>query len=83
MTINEAVGAIEKLLAGKPGVAALQVRPSGDDLDVIKVWVDLDEPVDAGAWAQAFEDEVRSEVPGAAPYRLEVRAEAGASGDRR
>lgn len=78
MTINEAVSAIEKLLEGKANVAASQVRPSGDDVDVIKVWVDLgDSGVDAGAWAKAFEDEIRSQVPGASPYRLEVRAEAG------
>ena len=78
MTINEAVGAIEKLLVAKANVAASQVRPSGDDLDVIKVWVDLgDSTLDAAAWAKSFEDEIRSQVPGAAPYRLEVRAEIG------
>ncbi len=78
MTINEACTAIEKVLASMRDVAASQVRPSGDDIDVIKVWVNLGntklEPV---AYAQTLEDELRKQVPGAKPYRLEVRAESG------
>ena len=78
MTINEAVGAIEKLLAAKQGVTSAQVRPSGDDVDVIKVRVGLaDATADADAWAKALEAEIRKQVPGAAAYRLQIRAETG------
>ncbi len=77
MTINDAVGAIAKLLESQPGVIASQVRPSGDDVDVIKVWADLDAKIDPEAWATSFEMEIRKQVPGAAPYRLQVRAEQG------
>jgi hypothetical protein len=78
MTINEAVTAIEKLLAQQSGIVSSQVRPSGDDVDVIKVWVDLgDSKSDPDAWAKKFEAEIRKHVPGAAPYRLQVRAETG------
>ena len=77
MTINEAVTAIEQLLAGSPGVVACQVRPSGDDVDVIKVWADLGTHADPDGWATTFEAEIRAKVPGAAPYRLQVRAETG------
>ena len=78
MTINEACTAIEKVLASMRDVVASQVRPSGDDVDVIKVWVNLGEAKqDAAAWAKALESDLRKQVPGAAPYRLEVRAETG------
>lgn len=78
MTINEAVTAIEQLLASTSVVVASQVRPSGDDVDVIKVWVDLgDSQLDPAAWARSFEAEIKKQVPGAAPYRLQVRAETG------
>lgn len=76
MTISEAVSAIEKVLAATSGVVASQVRPSGDDVDVIKIWVDLgDAKVDADAWANKLEREIRVQVPGAAAFRLHVRAE--------
>jgi hypothetical protein len=78
MTINEACAAIEKVLASMRDVAASQVRPSGDDVDVIKVWVNLGETKhEPSAWANTIEAELRKQVPGAAPYRLEVRAESG------
>ena len=45
MGINETVLAIEQFLLsydGGPGKpVAVQVRPSGDDVDVIKIWIDL------------------------------------------
>jgi len=76
MTINEAVTAIEKLLAATSVVASSQVRPSGDDVDVIKVWVDLgSSKLDPDVWAKAFEGEIRKQLPGAAAYRIQVRAE--------
>jgi hypothetical protein len=76
MTINEAVTAIEALLATKPDLTAFQVRPSGDDVDVIKIWVDIDTP-DAAAFEKSLEAEVRAAVPDAAAFRLQVRAESG------
>ena len=79
MTINEAVSAIEKLLTSQTGVTASQVRPSGDDVDVIKVWVAVvDAKVGIDVWAKEIEAEIRKQVPGAAAYRLQVRAEVGA-----
>lgn len=78
MTINEAVTAIEKLLASMRVIASAQVRPSGDAVDVIKIWVALgDAKVDPAPWAQTLEGEIRKQVPGVAPYRIEVRAETG------
>ena len=73
MTINEAVTAIEKVVQSMSGIVASQVRPSGDDVDVIKVWVDLGSTkIDPATWNQTFEDELRRLVPDAAPYRIEV-----------
>jgi hypothetical protein len=80
MGINEAVAAIEKFLltydggSGKP--AAVQVRPSGDDIDVIKVWVDLGpKKVDCDAWEKGCAAAIREALPETQAFRLEVRAE--------
>jgi hypothetical protein len=78
VTINEAVLAIEELLAKATGVASFQARPSGDDVDVIKIWADLgDTKQDPDEWSKKFEAEIRAKIPGTAPYRLQVRAETG------
>jgi hypothetical protein len=78
VTINEAVTAIEKLLQSMSVVIASQVRPSGDDVDVIKVWVDLGAAkIDMAAWKANLEAEVRKQVPEAAAYRIEIHAETG------
>jgi hypothetical protein len=54
----------------------VQVRPSGDDVDVIKVWVDLGPTkVDHEAWGTALEGAINKSVPGATDYRVVVRAE--------
>jgi len=75
MTINEACTAIEKLLEGR-SILSSQVRPSGDDVDVIKIWVDLGTTkIDPDVWAKSFEDQVRNELPDAAAFRLQIRAE--------
>jgi len=75
MTINEACTAIEKLLEGRT-ILSSQVRPSGDDVDVIKIWVDLGTTkIDPDVWAKSFEDQVRKELPDAAAFRLQIRAE--------
>lgn len=81
MGINEAVIAIEKFLqtydggSGKP--ASVQVRPSGDDIDVIKIYVDLGEGkrVNTDAWEKACAAAVREALPETQAFKLEVRAE--------
>jgi len=82
MGINEAVAAIETFLltydggTGKP--VAVQVRPSGDDVDVIKVWVDLGAArrgLDVDAWERACTAATREALPETQAFRLEVRAE--------
>jgi hypothetical protein len=83
MGINDAVAAIEKFLltydggSGKP--AAVQARPSGDDVDVIKVWVDLGnaKKIDTDAWERAAAAAIREAIPETQAFRLEVRAEVG------
>jgi hypothetical protein len=84
MGINEVVTAIERLLASYTGggakPVAVQVRPSGDDVDVIKIWCDLrDAHVDRHAWEKAAEAAIVKAIPDAAAYRLQVRAELEAS----
>ena len=83
--INATAGKIEGFLAtytGQGGLAPVevQVRPSGDDTDVIKVWIDLGAAgagADTGAWAAACEAAIRNAIPlGAA--RLQLRVETGA-----
>jgi hypothetical protein len=76
MTINQAVAAIEEVLSSASSITSWQVRPSGDDVDVIKIWVELDDPkLDTDAFAKQLEAELRKQVPGAAAFRLHVRAE--------
>jgi hypothetical protein len=56
----------------------IQVRPSGDDINAIKVWVDLGtSKVDTGAWAKALEAAIKKNVADASGFELVVRAEAG------
>jgi hypothetical protein len=86
--INAAVAEVEAFVttyvgAGGLGAKELQVRPSGDDADVIKVWVDLGAAgagVDVHAWGAACEAAIRAAVPSATAFRLQVRVETGASG---
>jgi hypothetical protein len=80
MGINEAVTAIENALRNYDGggakPVAVQVRPSGDDIDVIKIWVDLgDSKADREVWGTACEAALRTAVPGASAFKLQVRAE--------
>lgn len=82
MDINGAVNAIEAYVNGfafsgaKP--VEIQVRPSGDDIDVIKIWVDVgSSKVDTHAYAEALEAGVKKNVKEAAGFKLSVRAEAG------
>ena len=82
MDINRAVAAIDtfvKTFTSSGATATeVQVRPSGDDVDVIKVWADLgSSKVDTAAWAKALEAAIKASVPDAKGFTLAVRAEAG------
>jgi len=81
--INMVAAAIENFVRAyqAAGVSPkdVQVRPSGDDVDVIKVWVDLGAAnVDPHAWARSCEAAIKADVPGAAAFQIAVRAEAEA-----
>lgn len=85
--INAVAAEIEQFVttyvgAGGLGAKELQVRPSGDDNDVIKVWVDLGAAAagaDVHAWGAACEAAIVAAIPAATKFRLQVRVEAGAS----
>ncbi|MCX5742315.1 MAG: hypothetical protein NT062_07450 [Proteobacteria bacterium] len=75
--INQVVRALEEPVRAfewqGARVVELQIRPSGDDVDVIKVWVDLGETaVDPSGWARACEAAHATLATG---FRLQVRAE--------
>ena len=83
MGINEAAAAIEKFLLTYDGGAgppvAVQVRPSGDDVDVIKVWIDLGDAkrgIDPESYERGAAAAIREAIPDASPFKLDVRAEA-------
>jgi len=80
MGINEAVAAIEKFLAsydaGSGTPVSVQVRPSGDDVNEIKVWVDLGTAiVDIDVWEAAAASAIRDALPETHAFKLHVRAE--------
>jgi hypothetical protein len=80
--INAVATAVETFVRGYRGsnVTAkdVQVRPSGDDIDVIKVWVDLGTTdLDPHAWATTCETAIKQAVAGATAFKIAVRAEAG------
>jgi hypothetical protein len=82
MEINEAVLAIERFLltydGGSGTPVAVQVRPSGDDVDVIKIWIDLGPAkrgVDPAAYGRACAASIREAIPDSSPFRLQVHAE--------
>jgi hypothetical protein len=80
MTINEACEAVEAFLRDYEGggarPASVQVRPSGDDLDVIKIYADLaGADVDSEAWRVACADAIAAAIPDVTAFRLDVRAE--------
>lgn len=79
MDINQATAAVEALVNGFEsegrGAKEVRVRPSGDDADHIKVWVDLGPGVDdaaCDAWAAACKTAATAAVSG---FAFEVRAE--------
>ena len=80
MDINQAAAAVERFVAtfadaDQRTAREVRVRPSGDDADHIKVWVDLGPGVDdAGcdAWAAACKG---AAAAAAGAFTVEVRAE--------
>jgi hypothetical protein len=78
MDINEAAAAIERFVRtyaeGGVAVASAQVRPSGDEVDVIKVGLDVGDVEVDRAWLSSCEEAIRAAVPEASGFRLEVRA---------
>jgi hypothetical protein len=80
MDINEATQKVEEFLASYVGhggkkAKEIRVRPSGDDQNEIKVWVDLGGGVadDAcEAWAAQCAKDAEKLAPG---FQLHVRAE--------
>ena len=80
MGINEAMAAIEKFLVGYDGGSgtpvSVQVRASGDDVNEIKIWVDLGSAiVDIDAWEAAAASAIRNALPETHAYKLHLRAE--------
>ncbi len=83
--INEAAAAIETFLAayqGRGGRKAVEVQahPSGDDMNAIKIWVNLGagaEKDDLHAWCKdaekAIHEALAAQIEG---WTLEVRADA-------
>jgi len=81
MDINRAAAAVEAFVRAYETAGAtpveVQVRPSGDVVDVIKVWVGLGaSTVDTRAWAAACEAAIAKAVPAAARFTVTVRVEA-------
>ena len=82
--INATATAIEAFVQHyiAAGVAPreVQVRPSGDEVDVIKVWIDLgaNAKVDVQAWAHDLKIAIRQNIADSAAFELSVRVEAEA-----
>jgi len=79
--INETATAIEAFVRtfSALGVSPedVQVRPSGDDVDVIKVWIDLGTAtVDPQAWKHACEAAIKAAIPSSTAFAIAVRVEA-------
>ena len=80
MDINQAADAVERFVTGftdasKRAAREIKVRPSGDDADHVKVWVDLGAGVDdaaCDAWAAACKAALARAAHG---FQVEVRAE--------
>jgi len=84
MDINRASEAIDKFLqgyTGKGGRKPTEVRshPSGDDMNAIKIWVNLGaaaENDDLTAWCAEAEAAIRKAHPDIEKFTLELRADA-------
>ena len=71
---------VQRYIAAGVAPKEIQVRPSGDDLDVIKIWIDLgpNANVDVQAWAHDLKVAVLENIAEAAAFELSVRVEAEA-----
>lgn len=85
MDINAAAEAVDRFLQGyqgRGGRRATEVRshPSGDDMNAIKIWVNLGaaaEKDDLAAWCEDAEAAIRTALgDDVADYTLELRADA-------
>ena len=84
MDINAAAVEVERFLQvyeGRGGRRAVEVRahPSGDDLQAIKIWVNLGadaEREDLAGWCHDAEAAIRKTVAGLDGFTLELRADA-------
>jgi hypothetical protein len=85
MDINAAAEAVDKFLQGYTGAGGrkpveIRVLPSGDEKNLIKVWVNLGaaaEKDDLEAWCSAADEAIRAAVPDVGkPFELKVRADA-------
>ena len=80
--INATATAIEAFaqhyIAAGVAPKEVQVRPSGDDVNVIKIWIDLgpNAKVDVQAWAEDLKVAIVQNLPDAAAFELLVRVEA-------
>jgi hypothetical protein len=85
MTINDAVIAVDTFLERYSGPGGLRpverrVQPSAEDVDVIKIWIDLGPAgtsADLDEWASACDAAIQAGVPAAASWKLKVKVEAG------
>lgn len=70
---------VQRYIAAGVAPKEVQVRPSGDDVDVIKVWIDLGSAkADVQAWAHDLKIAINEHIPDAAAFELSVRVEAEA-----
>ena len=84
MDINAAAEAADRFLqgyTGRGGRRPTEVRshPSGDDMNAVKVWVNLGaaaEQDDLAAWCGEAEAAIRKAVPGLDGVTIELRADA-------
>jgi hypothetical protein len=85
MDINAAAEAVDRFLQGYQGAGGrkpIEVRshPSGDDMNAIKVWVNLGaaaEKDDLDAWCETAKQAIRAALGDEiATYAIELRADA-------
>jgi hypothetical protein len=83
MDINAAAEQVDTFLqsyVGKGGRRAVERRvlPSGDQPNLIKVWVNLGPGSEEGLeeWCVECEAAIRKAIPGTGPFQMKVRADA-------
>ena len=84
MDINVAAEAIDRFVQGYAGAGGrtpteVRCHPSGDDMNAIKIWVNLGAAADGedlAAWCTEAEAAIRQAVPGLDAITIDLRAEA-------